>query len=107
MVASCVRSQRSIALSSGASEFAALVGGSSEALYIGDCLKLLVENGLEIQIHCRSGHGRIRHLDASLLWVQVAVKTKRLAVGIVSVQLNPADLGSKPLTGPRLRELFF
>ena len=46
-----MRTERSIALSSGESEFIALVGGSSKALYIGDCLRFLVQNtGLEINI---------------------------------------------------------
>ncbi|CAE7561573.1 unnamed protein product, partial [Symbiodinium necroappetens] len=120
MVASFVRSQRSIALSSGESEFIALVGGSSEALYIADCLRFLVEaEGLEIEVRSRSdsaacrgitqrvGCGRVRHLDASLLWVQMAVKAKKLVIGTVAGSLNPSDIGTKPLAGPRLRELMF
>ena len=120
MVASFVRSQRSIALSSGESEFIALVGGASEALYVGDCLKFLVEGEeLEVEVRSRSdfaacrgiaqrvGCGRIRHLDASLLWVQLAVKGKRLVIGTVAGSMNPADIGTKPLAGPRLRELMF
>ncbi|OLQ07454.1 Retrovirus-related Pol polyprotein from transposon TNT 1-94 [Symbiodinium microadriaticum] len=120
MVASFVRSQRSIALSSGESEFIAVVGGSSEALYIADCLRFLVEaEGLEIEVRSRSdsaacrgitqrvGCGRVRHLDASLLWVQMAVKAKKLVIGTVAGSLNPADIGTKPLAGPRLRELMF
>ena len=115
MVASFVRSQRSIALSSGESEFIALVGGSSEALYIADCLRFLVEaEGLEIEVRSRSdsaacrgitqrvGCGRVRHLDASLLWVQMAVKAKKLVIGTVAGSLNPSDIGTKPF-----RELMF
>ena len=57
MVASYVRSQRSIALSSGESEFIALVGGSSEALYIAECFRFLVER---ISTLWRSVRDRIR-----------------------------------------------
>ena len=108
MVASFVRSQRSIALSSGESEFIALVGGASEALYVGDCLKFLVEGEeLEVEVRSRSdsaacrgiaqrvGCGRIRHLDASLLWVQLAVKGKRLVIAGTHVP------NGRPNTRPR------
>ena len=50
LVASFVRSQRSIALSSGESEFVALVSGAGEAIYLADCLSLLPW-----------GHGRTQH----------------------------------------------
>ena len=45
LVSSFVRSQRSIALSSGESEFIALVGGSAEAIYLADCIRFLVGPG--------------------------------------------------------------
>ena len=115
-----VRSQRAMAMSSGESEFIAMVGGSAEALYIGECLKFLVEgSGILIEVRSRTdsaacrgiaqriGCGRIRHIDTALLWLQSAVKAKRVAVGIVPGFCNPADLGTKPLAGPRMKELLY
>ena len=80
MVASFVRSQRSIALSSGESEFIALVGGSAEALYIAECLRFIAKGTVEVSVRSRTdsaarrgiaqrvGCGRIRHIDTGMLW---------------------------------------
>ena len=80
LVASMVRSQRSIALSSRESEFI-LVGGSGEMIYLKECLQFLVKEAfiVEARAACRGitqrlGCGRIRHLDCGLLWVQDAVR---------------------------------
>ncbi|CAE7289458.1 unnamed protein product [Symbiodinium sp. CCMP2592] len=118
MVASYVRSQRSIALSSGESEFIAMVGGSGEALYVAECVRFLAEGAnVEVTVKARTdsaacrgiaqrvGCGRIRHIDTGLLWIQQAVKAKKLSVGVVPGYCNTADLGTKPLQGPRIREL--
>ena len=59
--------------------------------------------GITQRVEC----GRIYHLDTPLLWVQMAVKAKRLWVGIIAGQTNPSDIGTKPLNAARLRELMF
>eukprot|EP00439_Symbiodinium_sp_Y106_P072383 s1337_g13.t1 len=47
--------------SSGESEFIALVGGSSEALYIADCLRFLVESeNLSVEVRARSDSAACR-----------------------------------------------
>ena len=119
LVASMVRSQRSIALSSGESEFIALVGGSGEMIYLKECLQFLVKEAFIVEARARTdsaacrgitqrlGCGRIRHLDCGLLWVQDAVKQRIFSVGPISGHENPADVGTKPLAGPRLRELLY
>ena len=119
LVGTMVRSQRSVSLSSGEAEFVALVGGMCEALYIGDCMKFLLSPSVTVTVRSRSdsaacrgvcnrlGCGRIRHLEAGLLWVQSAVQTKAIELGIIAGADNPADIGTKPLSGPRLRELLF
>ena len=99
--------------SSGESEFIALVGGSSEALYIADCLRFLVESeNLSVEVRARSdsaacrgitqrvGCGRIRHLDTSLRWVQSAVKARKLSIGIVPGHSNPTDIGTSLWQAP-------
>ena len=85
LVASMVRSQRSISLSSGESEFIALVGGAGEIIYVKECLDFLLKESCRVEARLRSdsaacrgitqrlGCGRIRHLHAGLLWVQDCV----------------------------------
>ena len=117
LVGSAVRSQRSIALSSGESEFVALVAGACEALYLKDCLSFLAGPKCNVEVRCRTdssagkgitqrlGCGRVRHLQVGMLWVQAAVKAKELFVGSIPGAQNPADLGTKPLGGGRVREV--
>ncbi|CAE7887654.1 unnamed protein product, partial [Symbiodinium sp. KB8] len=119
LIGSMVRSQKSVALSSGESEFIALVGGAAEGLYVVEVFKFLLgpASSVAVELHCRTdsaacrgitqrlGCGRLRHIDCGLLWTQAAVKAGRLKVGTISGQDNPADLGTKPLAGPRMREL--
>ena len=50
----------------------------------------------------RQGIGRVRHLDASLLWVQQKEKDKVLTTGAIPTELNCADIGAKNLTRKRL-----
>ena len=116
-VGSAVRSQRSIALSSAESEYLALVSGACEALYVADVLKFLVDGLAEVKITCRTdsaacrgmcqrlGAGRVRHLECAVLWVQQAVRNRALSIGAISGAENPADIGTKPLAGSRVREL--
>ena len=119
LVSSFVRSQRSVALSSGESEFVALVGGAAEAIYLADCIRFLVGGEYKVETRCRTdsaackgisqrlGCGRVRHLQCGLLWVQQAVKDNVIAVSSIAGTSNPSDLGTKPLGGARIRELLF
>ena len=117
LLASLVRSQRSVALSSGESEFIAMVGGATEVIYLKECLEFVVNGFVSVEAVLRSdsavgrgiaqriGCGRVRHLDCGLLWIQEAIKKKIMRPAPISGQKNPADIGTKPLAGPRLREL--
>ena len=112
-----MRSQRSISLSSGEAEFVAMVGGACEAVYLTDCLKFLMSPMVKVVLRCRSdsaagrgiaqrlGCGRVRHLHAGMLWIQMAVKAKEIEIGIIPGADNPSDVGTKPLCGSRVREL--
>ena len=53
----------------------------------------------------RRGAGKIRHLDTPLLWVQQRVARKQLKVNKVAGATNVADIGTKILDGPRIKEL--
>ena len=54
----------------------------------------------------RAGLGKLRHLETGCLWLQAAVKAKRLQVRKVLRTNNPADLFTKHLpTGDMWRHL--
>ena len=53
----------------------------------------------------RQGVGRVRHLHASLLWIQQ--KEKVLSVALIPTDLNCADIGTKNLAKKRLLGLLF
>ena len=48
LMASHVRTQKSASLSSGESEFAAMVGGAAEAVFLKDCLDYILKNVLPV-----------------------------------------------------------
>ena len=48
-------------------------------------------------IICSAGLGKLRHLEIGYLWLQAAVKAKRLQVRKVLGSENPADLCTKHL----------
>ena len=55
----------------------------------------------------RQGIGRVRHLDASLLWIQQKEKEKILSVSPIPTDLNCADIGTKNLAKKRLLGLLY
>eukprot|EP00913_Durusdinium_trenchii_P032971 g30866.t1 len=55
----------------------------------------------------RQGIGRVRHLDASLLWIQQKEKEKILSVAPIPTDLNCADVGTKNLAKKRLLGLLY
>ena len=119
LVTSAVRTQKSISLSSGEAEFVAMVSGACEARYVKDCLEYMVKGNYNVEARLRGdsaagrgiaqrvGCGRVRHLDAGLLWLQQAVKERMFKVGAIAGAANPSDLGTKPVPAARLRELLF
>ena len=97
LLSSFVRSQRSVALSSGESEFIATVAGAGEMLYVKECMEFVLKGYATIEATARTdsaasrgisqriGCGRVRHLDCGLLWLQDAVKRGLLRVGPVGL----------------------
>ena len=82
--------QPSVTLSSGEAEFYALVSTSSEALGMvamsedfGDKIDafLYADASAAIGVAGREGLGRIRHLDTQSLWLQQALRQRRLGLG--------------------------
>ena len=95
------RTQASVALSSGEAELTSLVKGSCEALGVRDMLKemghrsqCVVETDSSAArgtVH-RSGKGRLKHLQASSLWVQEHAAAGSIKYKKISRSANGADL---------------
>jgi hypothetical protein len=89
-----------IALSSGEAEFYGLVSTASEAVGLGamteDCgdkseAYLYADASAAIGVANREGLGRIRHLDTQSLWLQRALRKRRLGLGKVLGTENQSD----------------
>ena len=98
------RTQANIALSSGEAEFYSLVHATSEALGLKAMTEdycdqvdpwLYVDASAAIGVAQRTGLGKIRHLDTGSLWLQQAVKNKKIGILKVKGTENPADLMTK------------
>ena len=100
------RSQSTIALSSAEAELYATIQGASEelglaamALEVGRVMVpwMYVNASAAIGIAQRKGLGKIRHLHTQSLWVQDAVREKRVFLDKVPGADNPADMYTKHL----------
>ena len=107
------RIQSNIAISSGDAEFYALVATASEAVGIvamtddfGDKADayLYADASAAIAVANREGLGRIRHLDTQSLWLQQALRKRRLGLGKVLVTENPSDLMTEHVDSKLLGE---
>ena len=117
LMESRVRSQKSISLSSGEAEFVAMVGGCSDGMLIRHLWMKMVEEECEMRVRSdssaarsmvqRQGIGRVRHLDAALLWIQQKEKEKVLSVSPIPMDLKCADIGTKNLAKKRLLGLLY
>ena len=117
LMESRARAQKSVALSSGESEFVAVVAGCSDGLLIKHLWMQMTGEGCQMKVRSdssaaramvqRQGIGRVRHLDASLLWVQQKEKDKVLSTAAIPTELNCADIGTKNLTRKRLFGLLY
>ena len=108
------RTQATIALSSGEAELYAMVRAASEGLGVRSMARdlgiklsprLFVDASAALGIAQRKGLGRIRHLDCQALWIQDAIRQRRLGVVKVAGALNPADLMKKAVDGQTLLRL--
>ena len=98
--------QAVIALSSGEAEYYAALKGASASLGFQSMLRdlgmrvsvmLYTDSSAARGIIHRAGLGKLRHLETGYLWLQAAVRQKRLQVRKVLGTENPADLMTKHL----------
>ena len=100
------KTQANVALSSGEAELYAMVTGASEGL---GARAMAADFGLDVSPHLfvdasaaigiaqRKGLGKIRHLDTQSLWIQDALRERRVDLSKVLGTENPADMMTKPL----------
>ena len=103
-----------VTLSSGESEFYGGVTGVCDAKHILDILKfngfkvkmpLEIDASASIGVCTRLGVGTLRHIEAKTLWIQKLAQDGELVVKKIGTKENTADLGTKILDGPRIKEL--
>ena len=107
--------QASVTLSSGEAEFNGVVKASGIALGYQSLLRDLgvdvpvrvwTDSSAAMGICSRQGLGKLRHLDTHTLWVQQAVRQKRLDLRKIKGECNPADIFTKhSLTSDKLMSL--
>ena len=114
LIRSYAKTQATIALSSGEAELYATVMASSEGLGL---KAMMVDFGISVTPHVyvdasaaigicqRKGLGKVRHLDTQSLWIQDALREKRLGINKVPGTENPSDAMTKFLDGTSLTKM--
>ncbi|CAK0831771.1 unnamed protein product, partial [Prorocentrum cordatum] len=107
ILATLVRRQDLIAVSSGESEFCALSTVATGGKMLRDLLTwsgfraewtLETDSSAARSMSLRRGVGKVRHLDTRALWVQQATRLHNLRVVKRKGTQNPADIGTKSRT---------
>ena len=58
-------------------------------------MTVYTDSTASIGISSRQGLGKLRHLDTTALWIQQAIRSKRITLRKVSGEENPADVYTK------------
>ena len=105
------KDQSVIALSSGEAELYAANMGAAQALGMQSMMAdlgvkvkidILIDTKATLGIIGRQGLGKVRHIAVQDLWLQGAVKDKKISVHKVASAENVADLMTKPLTAEEI-----
>ena len=97
--------QATVAQSSGEAEYYALVRAAAEGLGMQSVMKDLgwdaavvvwIDSSAAKSIASRVGLGKVRHMEVKFLWLQEAVKAKRVEVRKIAGNRNPSDVLTKP-----------
>jgi hypothetical protein len=114
LIAHWSKLQGNIALSSGEAEFYSLNKGLAEALGLRSLAKDMgydftirvhVDSSAAKAMASRTGLGKTRHINVEYLWSQEVVKEKFVQVHKIPGLVNPADIGTKPLSFEDIRRL--
>ena len=112
VVKSWSSTQPTVALSSGEAEYVAAVKAGAEGLGLVALMRDLgwrpsltvwLDSSAAKSMASRMGLGRLRHVEVKELWLQQAVRSKRLELRTVRGAVNPADWLTKPHSLPSIR----
>ena len=107
VVKSWSSTQNVISLSSGESEFYAIVKGASQSmglqsllrdLHLNTRIRVLTDATTGKSIASRRGLGRVRHIDVANLWVQEKIANDVIELSKIKNVYNPSDLLTKHLS---------
>ena len=113
-VKSWAKKQQVVALSSAESELYSGLRAATEGLgvqAIGKDLgrqlgvELHMDSSAALSLVSRAGLGRAKHIEMQHLWLQAAVRQRRLSTYKVASDDNPADLMTKPMSEQRIEYL--
>ena len=109
------RNQKSVALSSGEAEYYAGASAASDSILLKEAIQFLTGRRCQVNLYLdssaargiitRQGVGRVKHLQIRALFLQELHKQGTLSVHPVGTKENTADIGTKPLSGKRIKLL--
>ena len=105
------KKQQVVSLSSAESELYGAVKTASEGLILQknmgiSCgLNLHLDASATMCLVSRRGLGKAKHVGMQNLWIQEASKAGRFVTKKVGTNVNPADLMTKPLARPKIKQL--
>jgi hypothetical protein len=115
MIQDLSETQGTIRLSSGEAEYAGLVRGSQEGLYVKNLLRFFGRSAeVELETDSSSALGtvrrlgpgkRLRHVETEYFFLQSLVREGIIKVTKIKGEDNVADLGTKHLAWPRMAHL--
>ena len=102
------RRQRSVTLSSMEAELMAGIAGAAEGKFLKNLiwkitgqrpeLVLRMDSSSALALLKKRGLGKARHISTQSLWLQQQVNDQQLKIAKIAGTINPADIGTKPLT---------
>ena len=107
-------SQASVTLSSGEAELVAMTKATAETIGVlhmiqdlGRKMKGVVyaDSSAALAIADRRGSGKLRHINIRMLWLQEREQRGDVELRKIKGVVNPADLMTKYMTGPRMIDL--
>ena len=108
-------SQKSVALSSGEAEHYAGASAASDSMLLKEAVQFLTRKRCQVHLYLdssaargiitRQGVGSVKHLQIRTLLLQELHKKGTLSVHLVGTKENAADIGTKPLSGKRIKLL--
>ena len=109
------RSQKTVSLSSGEAEYYAAASAASDSILLKEAIQFLTGKRCVVHLHLdssaargiitRQGVGRVKHLQIRTLFLQDLHKQGTVSVHPVGTKDNTADIGTKPLSGKRIKLL--